>query len=243
MIALTIVLFSFFAYGGWRNISDSDLALPPPPLPASRVDNRDLAALLWRQAHREYRDCRFAGEHPESSFASLYGGFLMDAEVQRLRPLFDELMALTKRIVGPLKIRTARPRPFSRDGRVQPCISTSEVDDLSYPSGHAMFGAVSACVLSELYPGLSGSLSEYGRYLGDYRVTVGVHYPSDVAAGRSLGRQLCTRLLGDDQFRRELERVSAALSASVWSPRHSLRLSRRLFAPGAPPRAPAPAEC
>jgi hypothetical protein len=37
-------------------------------------------------------------------------------------------------------------------------------------------------------------LLEYGEYLGELRIISGVHHPSDVNAGRSLGRAICDTL-------------------------------------------------
>jgi acid phosphatase (class A) len=185
------VLGGSAALAGWKDISDKDLFLSPPPLAGSLEDKADLAKVLEAQAGPRDQDCAFANSHLPVTFESLYTGFLSEAEIQRTRPLLDEVLALVRKISDPLKLRYPRPRPFTVDPHVHPCISESQVDDLSYPSGHAAFGIFSACVLEQLFPERADALRAYGEYLGEFRVRIGVHYPTDVAAGRSLGAQLC----------------------------------------------------
>ena len=48
-------------------------------------------------------------------------------------------------------------------------------------------------------------MKKYGKYLGDIRFIVGVHHPSDVAAGQKLGQDICKRLLRNADFKEEIE--------------------------------------
>ena len=58
----------------------------------------------------------------------------------------------------------------------------------AYPSGHATHGMVYAMILAEIAPEQRPALLQRGREIGWNRVIAGVHYPSDIAAGRVLGR-------------------------------------------------------
>jgi hypothetical protein len=56
----------------------------------------------------------------------------------------------------------------------------------SYPSGHAAFGALAALVLADAPPARTEAPAAGGRGVGDHRIACGVHWPSDIAAGRRL---------------------------------------------------------
>jgi acid phosphatase (class A) len=86
----------------------------------------------------------------------------------------------------------------------------------SYPSGHAMTAWSWALILTELAPAKADPLLTVGRESGDSRVVCGVHYVSDVEAGRTLGAAMVARLHADPAFsadlakaKRELARVKA----------------------------------
>jgi undecaprenyl-diphosphatase len=66
-------------------------------------------------------------------------------------------------------------------------------DKFSFPSGHTAAAFVMATLVSFYYP--SFSLLAYGgaSVIGFSRVLLGVHFPSDILAGASLG-SLCTVL-------------------------------------------------
>ena len=64
-----------------------------------------------------------------------------------------------------------------------------------------------ACVLAEIFPAKASEIISYGNYLGELRVIVGVHHPSDVRAGQSLAQRICDKLLSLTDFQNELERL------------------------------------
>lgn len=74
----------------------------------------------------------------------------------------------------------------------------------SYPSGHAAVGAMIAIVLAEMVPEERPALFAFGWQYGDARVISGVHFPSDVEAGRILGTMLVEMMQQDARFRADL---------------------------------------
>jgi acid phosphatase (class A) len=87
----------------------------------------------------------------------------------------------------------------------------------SYPSGHAALGWAWALVLAELIPDRADAILERGRDFGWSRVVCGVHYPSDVEAGRIVGAGAIARLHGDAFFRTQMDAARAEL-ASILQP-------------------------
>ena len=63
----------------------------------------------------------------------------------------------------------------------------------SYPAAHACYSTASAVVLARLFPADAASLAALARESGESRVWAGIHYPSDVAAGQQLGRNVAAR--------------------------------------------------
>ena len=57
----------------------------------------------------------------------------------------------------------------------------------SFPSGHAATGAAAACALIAVAPGLAPLWIGMAALMALSRVYVGVHWPTDVAAGLGLG--------------------------------------------------------
>lgn len=94
----------------------------------------------------------------------------------------------------PLKRRFRRRRPcdtpphplFLRRPRSAPRV-LQPWDCYSFPSGHAMNGFALAGVLTLQYPVLGPALVVLAASIGASRVVMGLHYPSDVAAGALLG--------------------------------------------------------
>ena len=61
-----------------------------------------------------------------------------------------------------------------------------------------------ALILSELAPDRANAILARGLAYGESRVICGVHYASDVEAGRLVGAAMVARLKGDRAFQRDL---------------------------------------
>lgn len=70
-------------------------------------------------------------------------------------------------------------------------------DQFSFPSGHTSAAFLMMGIISTFYPGLSIYLLIWAVWVGISRVMLGVHFPTDSAAGALLGysiSQLCLYL-------------------------------------------------
>jgi acid phosphatase (class A) len=88
----------------------------------------------------------------------------------------------------------------------------------SYPSGHAMTLWAWALILTETRPDRASELLTLGREGGESRVICGVHYPSDIEAGRTLGASLVARLHADPTFMADLAVVKQELASAKATP-------------------------
>jgi acid phosphatase (class A) len=73
---------------------------------------------------------------------------------------------------------------------------------------------VFAALLAELIPEKREALLEKGREIGWLRVIGGVHFPSDVFAGRVLGQALAREFLRSEKFQADLAAAHAELAAA-----------------------------
>ena len=81
-----------------------------------------------------------------------------------------------------IKYIVRRPRPSDLSG-----FYSQRMDNYSFPSGHAIRVACIAVVLGIAFPQWSASLILYASLVALCRVSLGIHYLSDVLVGLTLG--------------------------------------------------------
>ncbi len=160
--------------------------LAPPPAPQSEAQKHDLDVVLHLQAIRTPAQAaravadndlslyRIAGEVLGPSFAA--------GRLPKLDAFYTRLNLDTREIFFASKDAWHRARPFAASAEVNPV--GEKPTSGSYPSGHATRGYLTAILLSNMVPEKSAELFARGREYGENRVIAGVHYPTDVEAGR-----------------------------------------------------------
>ncbi len=81
-----------------------------------------------------------------------------------------------------------RPRPAVADAELEPVIPTP--NSPSYPDEHAATAGAAATVLAYHFPDDAERFGELAQEAADSRLMAGVAYPSDIAAGLALGREV-----------------------------------------------------
>ncbi|MDX1914335.1 MAG: phosphatase PAP2 family protein [Methylophilus sp.] len=84
-----------------------------------------------------------------------------------------------------LKLKTLRPRPYQV--RQDVWVAGKALDHFSFPSGHTLHAVVFGLIAITYYPVLSIVLIPFMLMVAMSRVILGLHYPSDVAAGATIG--------------------------------------------------------
>ena len=140
------------------------------------------------------------------------------AALDRCMNFFDKLAKLTKEASDNAKRSFCRTRPFKLPGNtLQPLQSIDQLkNSSSYPSGHTTYGTLMGTVLARMLPEKRDEL--YAR-IADYshsRMIAGVHYRSDIDAGKVLGSAIAAdEFAADEDFKNELPAATACVRGAL----------------------------
>ena len=172
-----------------RNAVDIKSVLADPPADNSPAAGAELDQLLAIQGKRTPDDvARIKAEGPLTPylFASVLGPSFKAEMLPATDALLKRVTADATAVIGQAKARWDRKRPWVLDERIQPCIA--KPTDASYPSARAVRSRVWAIVLGELFPAKKDQLLAAADQVAQNRIDAGVHYPSDIQAGKVTGR-------------------------------------------------------
>jgi acid phosphatase (class A) len=191
---------------------DSLALLPAPPASGSAAQLADDAA--YQQASKgkgtprwnlAAADAELKFPKAAHSFSCALGVPIEEEEAPHLTMLLRR--TLTDAGLATYKAKDAykRIRPFVvfNGESCTPKEETSLRKDGSYPSGHASVGWAWGLVLTEIAPQRANELVQRGYEFGQSRVACGVHWPSDVEAGRLVGAAVVAQLKSNPSFQRQ----------------------------------------
>ena len=89
-----------------------------------------------------------------------------------------------------IKNRAVRERPYITHSAIE-CAS-APLDRYSFPSGHTLHAVSFTVLLASYFPEWTVPLATLALLIAFSRVILGLHYPTDVAAGATLGAALGT---------------------------------------------------
>ncbi len=217
-----IILFTMTA-GSYNSLADVpvrildftsvDLAhFPAPPAVGDLNDERDLQTVRTFQQIRTRARCAQA-EEESGSTRTFFENDLSPNELGLVAVLLGTVWDETDLFVHILKNRWNRPRPFMRDASISLCVS--EHFSGSYPSGHAANSRAMARVLAMLFPDRAQKFFASSDRVGENRVIGGVHYPSDVEAGKMLADKVFEALMVSPKFREQFVQTKHSLSSGL----------------------------
>lgn len=115
-----------------------------------------------------------------------------------------------------VKDKYKRVRPFVVNTQTS-CTPNDEAKltkDGSYPSGHTSIGWAWALILAEIAPERADAILSRGYAFGQSRVICGVHWQSDVTAGRVLAAAVVSKLHTDPVFMAQLAAAKKEIAAA-----------------------------
>ena len=217
---LLLAALPAFAADGNGPAVDLAALLPPPPAAGSQAARRDLDGVLAVQAHRTPAEIAAAQAdrlHNVFRFADVFGALFTPQQLPRTAAYFARVAAWDKGEVKAVKAFWRHPRPVLVSHAVHP-LSQEQPDDWSYPSGHATLGYTEAVLLANMVPERRAAIFARADLYAHHRIVMGVHYPSDVEAGRLAGTVLGGRLLDDPVWQADYAAARAELRKALALP-------------------------
>lgn len=201
-------------------------SLLAPPAQDSPATRAELDQLLALQASRTPAQVATARANRKTEVWQFYVALGLNAgdspDLPKVRRLAEHVEEDVRVAVRAAKEHFRRLRPFRIEPRIENCIDDVRAD-LSYPSGHAAYGWSMAYLLTRLAPDRRAPLEARAAEFASQRLVCGVHFPSDIAAGRQAASRLLAEMDGNPAFRAQVgeaaEELRAARAAQARPPR------------------------
>jgi hypothetical protein len=193
--------------------------LSGPPAPGSAQNNADIQAVLALQESRTaFQVGRVRSEVNLSpvAFDTVLGTGFNATNFPLTFALLNNAASDAETISAAAKQFWNRPRPPLQNPSIHPTVPVPSSP--SYPSGHAMRGALWAIILTKLAPNLHDQLLPCGAGIGRDRIIAGVHFPTDVAAGQELGIVIAHQMMASPAFQRDLAHAKVEFLRPLNSP-------------------------
>lgn len=198
-------------------------ATPPPLVAGSPSDLADKARSnqfrtledsdrwLLATAHAELRP-PLALQHFDCALGVRLGSATSPNLNRLMQRLFDDADAAAELV----KARSFRPRPVGDDAKRRSCQRVNEAgrQSASYPSGSSTVATLYGEAFAALEPQRAAEVRRIAHEMGLSRLVCGMHYPSDVAAGETLGKTVFDAAAAMPGFDAELAAARTELAAA-----------------------------
>ncbi|HUK12013.1 MAG TPA: phosphatase PAP2 family protein [Thermoanaerobaculaceae bacterium] len=192
---------------------DAATLLPAPPAADSIAGRADLEAVRQAQAWRTPAEVDWAKRIAGGDvfdFADVLGPWFSARNLPETQRFVELVEDDVRGVVGTAKGAFGRPRPPRVDPEIRPCVHLPSGG--SYPSGHASAIYARAEVLARLFPERRDALFAWADRAAWGRVLGGVHFPTDLEAGRVLARAVVAAMAGNAAFQAGLEGCRAEMA-------------------------------
>ncbi len=190
---------------------DLTILLPPPPDLGSaqaQEDEREVTATMQTLDPSQLENAKKIWPRNVFFFSPSIGQEFTPAQIPVTAAFFARVDSDVEKLVDRAKDYWGRPRP-----------NGAAKKDTSYPSGHAAFAAATAIVLAQLVPCKRDEIFGQARTFAESRITLGLHYPSDVAAGWTAGTLAAFTMMRNATFERDF--ATAKLELQRFCPAQS----------------------
>ena len=170
-------------------------------------------------------DADYKSPHVVDAFACTIGVTITPEATPKLYTLLRRSLIDAGLSTYKAKTHYKRTRPFvaANDPVIcTPADAEGLAKDGSYPSGHSAFGWAWGLILAEMIPAKADAIIKRGYDFGQSRVQCGVHWQSDVDAGRVVASAAVAQLHANPEFIKAFgeakQEVDAVLAANKPAP-------------------------
>jgi acid phosphatase (class A) len=192
------------------------LLLPPPPANDSPQTKAELGEILSLQVTRTPEmEARAKADAEESvwRFGDVIGPKLNKDALPKFAAFFDRVVETEGAVTDPAKDVWKRPRPHLYSDLVRPAVPLSKSG--AYPSGHATVGTLMGIVLANMVPEKRAEIMARAWEFGYNRLVGGIHYRSDIEAGRISGTVIAATIMTRPDFQEEYAAARAELRQAL----------------------------
>ena len=159
----------------WKNI------IPDPPKNSSTTTAKEMKAVYEATKSRTQKEIELIHTVDVEPLV-LFEKALSKYDIVFPKNIFDEYYNILEQYMYALKnhYNRARPEQLSPYFNIDIDILYTETHHTpAYPSGHTMYAALAAHIISDRYPERKKEMFDLAKYCGLARILQGVHYPSD----------------------------------------------------------------
>lgn len=222
-VVATLLALSFPAWADSFYLAPSEVdlvhILAPPPTVGSPAEQADLKAVLAAVKSRTpavVKEVQADDQRVVFRFADVMGANFRPESLPFATQFFQHVYADGNAATVAAKNYFKRQRPFVVDPKIK--ILVVQAPDFSYPSNHATFAYEAAILLADMVPEKAPAIFARAADYGQHRVIAGVHFPSDVQAGRISASVIDNTLLHDAHFITDFARAKAEVRAALGLP-------------------------
>jgi acid phosphatase (class A) len=220
LIAATLAASSAAKAGNtfYLNPAEVDLihVLAPPPTadsPAGKADLQSVLAAVNSRTDAEIKHVQADDQKIVFRFADVMGPNFRSESLPFATKFFQHVYADGNAATVAAKAYFKRQRPFVVDPDIK--IIVVQAPDFSYPSNHSTFAYEAGILLAAMVPEKAAAIFERADDYGHNRVIAGVHFPTDIGAGRISASVIDNALLHDAHFLTDFERAKAEVRAAL----------------------------
>jgi membrane-associated phospholipid phosphatase len=185
---------------------DLPALLPAPPAPGSPAALAEINTVLQAQAARTPDEAARCVQIENETIwlfgAEVVGPWFTAANLPKTATFFAAVREDFIAVNRAAKAVHPRQRPPFADPRVKPCVEFADTG--AYPSGHGIQSSLWAALLTEISPAHAARFAERAADTRYHKLSSGLHFPSDLAAGQRVGEALARELLKNPAVQRAL---------------------------------------
>jgi acid phosphatase (class A) len=179
---------------------------PTPSAEASRKEVQIVVDLQAKRTEQQLARCMADIKQSVFRFADVVGENFTTEKLPKATVFFHRVYRTESGFNKQGKTKWERPRPPAFDERVKPI---EKLDNAAYPSGHSAFAYLTAIVLADIVPEKRDAIFARAIEFGNCRVLGGMHFPTDVEAGRQMAAMVAVLMYKNPAFQKDLEDARA----------------------------------